>query len=282
MHSAVTTLHDYMQYDFVVYAMITGVLIALSASLLGVTLVLKRLSYIGDGLSHVAFGAMAIASVMNLVNDMPVILMITLVCAVILLLAGPNSKIKGDASIAMLSVGSLALGYLVINRFSTSVNISGDVCSTLFGSTSILTLTKSDVTLCLWLSGIVVFLFLFCYHKIFAVTFDENFSRAVGMKASAYNLLIAIITAVIIVLSMNLVGSLLITALVIFPAVSAMRVCKSFLSVTICAAIISVCCALLGLVVSILAGTPVGSTIVVADIIAFGLFTLLGKVLQRS
>ncbi len=274
-------LIDYLQYPFVVYAIITGVLIALCASLLGVTLVLKRLSYIGDGLSHVAFGAMAIASVLKVTNDMPLILLITVICAVFLLHTGQNAKIKGDASIAMLSVSALAIGYLLVNVFSTSTNLSGDVCSTLFGSTSILTLTRADVVLCIVLSLIVLALFVVFYHKIFAVTFDEDFAKAIGTKVSLCNLLIAVITAVIIVLAMSLVGSLLITALVIFPAVSAMRVCKSFLSVTVCSAIISVVCALGGLLVSILAGTPVGSTIVAADIIAFGVFSLIGT-LKRS
>lgn len=273
-------LMTYLQYDFVVNAIIVGVLIALCASLLGVTLVLKRLSYIGDGLSHVAFGAMAIAGVLNFTNDMPLILIITTACAVFLISAGQNAKVKGDASIAMLSVGSLAIGYLLFNVFSTSANLSGDVCSTLFGSTSILTLQSNDVMLCAVLSALVIVVFFFFYNKIFAVTFDENFSKAIGTKASLYNLIIAVITAIIIVLAMNLVGSLLITALVIFPAVSAMRVCKTFKSVTVCSAIISVVCAVAGLLISILAGTPVGSTIVVADIVAFAAFTIAGKIIK--
>ncbi len=273
-------LMSYLQYDFVVNAIIVGVLIALCASLLGVTLVLKRLSYIGDGLSHVAFGAMAIAGVLNFTNDMPLILLITVVCAVLLISAGQNAKIKGDASIAMLSVGSLAIGYLLFNIFSSSANLSGDVCSTLFGSTSILTLQSADVRLCAVLSAVVIVVFVFFYNKIFAVTFDENFSKAIGTKASLYNLIIAVITAIIIVLAMNLVGSLLITALVIFPAVSAMRVCKTFKSVTICSAVISVVCAIIGLLASILYGTPVGSTIVAADIVAFAAFTIAGKIIK--
>lgn len=273
----INKLIAYFQYEFVVNAVIVGILIALCASLLGVTLVLKRLSYIGDGLSHVAFGAMAIAGVLNFTNDMPLILLITTVCAVLLVSAGQNAKIKGDASIAMLSVGSLAIGYLLLNIFAASSNLSGDVCSTLFGSTSILTLSDSDVLLCAGLSALVIVVFILAYNKIFAVTFDENFSKAIGTKASLYNLLIAVITAIIIVLSMNLVGSLLITALVIFPAVSAMRVCKTFRAVTICAAIFSVVCATVGLLISILAGTPVGSTIVAADIVAFFIFSIVGK-----
>ena len=272
----------YLQYPFVRYALVVGVLIALSSSLLGVTLVLKRYSYIGDGLSHVAFGAMSVASVLKLTNQMVLILPVTILCAVLLLRTGQNSKIKGDAAIAMLSVGALAFGYLVMNVFSTSANLSGDVCSTLFGSTSILTLTSREVVLCALLSFLVVCLFIVYYQKIFAVTFAENFARASGTDADRYNLLIAITVAVIIVLAMNLVGSLLISALVIFPALSAMRLFHNFKSVTICSALLSVTCALLGILASILAGTPVGSTIVAADAIAFGLCSLIAAIQRRK
>ena len=246
------TLHMYFQYPFVRYALIVGVLIALCSSLLGVTLVLKRFSFIGDGLSHVAFGAMAIASVLNITNNMLFILPVTVICAILLLRAGQNTRIKGDAAIAMISVGALAIGYLLMNLFSTSPNISGDVCSTLFGSTSILTLTKGEVWLCAILSIVVVAIFILFYNKIFAVTFDENFAKATGTRANAYNLLIAVVIAVIIVLAMNLVGSLLISALVIFPALSAMRLFKSFRSVTISAAVMSVISATAGILISIL------------------------------
>ena len=233
----------YLSFPFVRYAFIVGVLIALCSSLLGVTLVLKRFSFIGDGLSHVAFGAIAIASVLNVSNRMIVVLPVTVLCAVLLLKGGERAKIKGDAAIAMISVASLAFGYLLLNLFSVSSNLSGDVCSTLFGSTSILTLGRSDVALCTVLSLTVVALFIFFYNKIFAVTFDETFSRAAGVNAGAYNLLIAVVIAVIIVLAMNLVGSLLISALIIFPAMSAMRVFRSFKGVTICSAVVSVTCA---------------------------------------
>ncbi len=261
----------YLDYPFVRYAVIVGVLIALCSSLLGVTLVLKRFSFIGDGLSHVAFGAMAVAAVVGLTNQMMLILPVTIVCAVLLLRTGQRTRIKGDAAIAMISVGALAFGYLIMNLFSTSSNLSGDVCSTLFGSTSILTLTEWDVWLCIWLSVAVVVLFILFYNKIFAVTFDEDFARATGTNAEAYNLLVAVVIAVIIVLAMNLVGSLLISALVIFPALSAMRLFRSFKTVTVSSAIISVSCALVGLFISILAGTPVGSTIVAVDVAAFGI-----------
>ena len=268
----------YFEYPFVRYALIVGVLISLCSSLLGVTLVLKRFSFIGDGLSHVAFGAMAIAAVVGLTNDMLLVLPITIISAVLLLRTGQNAKIKGDAAIAMISVGALAIGYLLMNIFSTSSNLSGDVCSTLFGSTSILTLTQTEVILCTVLSVIVVIAFVFFYNKIFCVTFDEAFAKATGTKAGLYNLLIAIIIAVIIVLAMNLVGSLLISALVIFPALSAMRVFKSFKSVTVCSAVLSVFCSSLGILISILAGTPVGSTIVAVDIAAFVIFSAIGKI----
>ncbi len=266
----------YLQYPFVQYAVIVGVLIALCSSLLGVTLVLKRFSFIGDGLSHVAFGAMAIAAVLNLTNEMLLVLPVTILCAILLLRTGQNAKIKGDAAIAMISVGALAFGYLLMNIFSTSSNLSGDVCSTLFGSTSILTLSQKEVWLCIGLSIAVVVIFILFYNKIFAVTFDESFAQATGTNAGAYNLLLAVIIAVIIVLAMNLVGSLLISALVIFPALSAMRLFRSFKAVTIFSAGLSVFCALMGILISILAGTPVGSTIVAVDVAAFAICALTG------
>ena len=266
-----------LEFPFVRYALIVGTLIALCSSLFGVTLVLKRFSFIGDGLSHVAFGAMAIAMVLRLTNEMPLVLVLTIISAVLLLRTGQNTKIRGDAAVAMVSVGALALGYLLMNLFPTSSNLSGDVCSTLFGAFSILTLSQTEVWLSVGLSLLVVGLFVFFYNKIFAVTFDENFSRATGVNAPGYNLLIAVIVAVIIVLAMNLVGSLLISALIIFPALSAMRVYKSFLSVTICAAVVSVVCAVLGMLIAIVADTPVGSTIVAVNIAAFLSFALAGK-----
>ena len=269
-------LFMYLQYPFVVNALIVGVLIALCSSMLGVTLVLKRYSFIGDGLSHVAFGAMAVAAVAGFTDDMPFILLVTTAFAVLLLRVGQNAKIKGDAVIAMISVGAMAIGYLLMNVFSASANVSGDVCTTLFGSTSILTLTKMQVEMCGVLSAVVIGVFVLLYHKIFAVTFDENFARATGTPVDAYNLLLAVLIAVIIVLAMNLVGSLLISALVIFPALSAMRVFTSFKSVILCSAVFSVVCAFLGIVFSILAGTPTGATVVVADMLAFAVFYVAG------
>jgi zinc transport system permease protein len=269
-------------FPFVRYAMIVGVLIALCSSLLGVTLVLKRFSFIGDGLSHVAFGAMAIAVAMNLTNNFLLVLPVTVICAVLLLRTGQNTKIKGDAAIAMISVGALAIGYLIMNLFSKSSNLSGDVCATLFGSTKILTLTKTEVWLCAALSVLVIAVFLLFYHKIFAVTFDEDFSTATGVGSKIYNLILAVVIAIVIVLAMNLAGALLISALVIFPALSAMRVFKSFKAVTVCSVIVSVACAALGILISIVAGTPVGSTIVAVDIAGFAIFSIAGFIKRRN
>lgn len=271
MNIIMEKLSLYWSYPFVRYAVIVGMLIALCSSLLGVILILKRFSFIGDGLSHVAFGAVAIASVLNINNEMPLVMIITVICAILILKAGQNTKIKGDAVIAMISVGSLAIGYLLMNIFSVSSNISGDVCSTLFGSTSILTLSITDVWLCVLMSVAVVVLFILFYNKIFAVTFDEDFAKVMGIKTSLYNLLIAILIAVVIVMAMNLVGSLLISALIVFPALSAMRLFNSFFSVVVCAAIISVFCSLLGILLAIIIGIPVGATVVVVQIIIFGL-----------
>ncbi|MBQ4603444.1 MAG: metal ABC transporter permease [Clostridia bacterium] len=277
----IETLTSYFSYPFVRYALIAGVLIALCAALLGVSLVLKRYSMIGDGLSHVAFGALAVATVMNLA-PMTVALPVTIAAAVILLGINSSAKIKGDAAIAMISVGALALGYLLLNIFSASSNVSGDVCTTLFGSTSILTLSETDVILCLTLTAVVLLVFIIFYHKIFTVTFDENFASATGTNTKAYNTLIAIVTAIVIVLAMNLVGALLISALIIFPALSAMRIFKSFFSVIISSAIIAVLCAIIGIFIAIIYSTPVGSTIVTANIAAFLICLAVGKATKRS
>lgn len=271
------TLILYFQYPFVRYALVVGVLIALCSSLLGVTLVLKRFSFIGDGLSHVAFGAMSAAAVIGLTNDMPLTLAITVICAILLLRTGQGTKVKGDAAVAMISVSALAIGYLIMNLFSTSSNLSGDVCSTLFGSTSILTLSQAEVWLSVFLSMLAAAAFILLYNKIFATTFDESFSKAVGTNTSLCNLLLSTVIAVVIVLAMNLVGSLLISALIIFPALSAMRLCRSFRAVTVCSAVLSVFCTAVGILAAILAGTPVGATIVAVDIVMFLVFCLMGR-----
>ena len=272
------TLWQYFAYPTVRYALIVGVLISLCASLLGVTLVLKRFSFIGDGLSHVAFGATAVATVLGLgSSNMFFVLPVTILCAVFLLRPGQRAKIHGDAAIAMLSVGALAVGYLLLHLFSASANVAGDVCSTLFGSTAILTLTKGEVWLSIGLSAAVVLVFLLFYNQIFAITFDERFARAVGTKTEVYNLGLAVLIAVIIVLAMKLVGALLISALVVFPALAAMRLFKSFKAVTISAGAISVLGAVAGIVISILAETPVGATIVVVDLAAFLACSVVGN-----
>lgn len=272
---------QYLSLPFVRYAFIVGTLIALCSALLGVTLVLKRYSFIGDGLSHVAFGAIAVATVLKISNNMIIVLPVTVIVAVLLLNAGQNAKLKGDAVIAILSVGALAVGYLLMNIFSASSNVSGDVCSTLFGSTSILTLSKTEVIVCIALSIVVIILYICLYNRLFAVTFDENFAKATGLNVKLYNLIIAIVVAIIIVLGMNLVGSLLISALIVFPALSSMRVIRNFKGVVICSCIISVFCAVTGILASIIFSTPVGSTIVVANIIVFLGFSLTGRLLKR-
>ena len=270
-------LQMYLQYNFVIYALIVGVLIALCASLLGVTLVLKRYSFIGDGLSHVAFGAMAVASVLHLVSNSILVMPVTILAAVLLLRNGNKSMLKGDAAIAMISVTSLAFGYMIMNVFSASANVSGDVCGTLFGSQSILTLDKSEVAICIALSVVVIAIYIIFYNKIFAVTFDETFCRATGVPAGRYNFLIAVIIAIIIVLGMNLVGSLLISALIVFPALAAMRLSGTFKGVVILSVIFSIVCSLTGMIISMLADMPTGATIVAMDFLFFIISWAIGK-----
>ena len=268
---------SYFELPGVQRAFIVAPLIALCSSLLGVTLVLKRYSFIGEGLSHMAFGAMAFAAVVGITNNMLIALPATVLAAVILLKTGTNARVKGDAAVAMLAVSALAIGYLLLALFPT-VNFTADVCKILFGDAAILTLTVFDVIGCIALSVVTVVLFILFYNKIFAVTFDENFARATGVKASAYNLVIAIITAVIIVLAMKLVGSLLVSALIIFPALSAMRLFKTFKSVTICAAIISVTVTIFSILLTFIVpkNIPIGPTIVAVDIVVFFVFWFIG------
>ena len=276
MNNIFVTLGEYLSFPFVRYAIIVGVLIALCSALLGVTLVLKRFSFIGDGLSHTAFGALAVATVTGITNNYILVLPLTILSAILLLKTSQNKKINGDALIAMLSVSALAVGYLLMNVFNVSSNVSGDVCSTLFGSTSILTLSISDVWISLVLSVCVILFFTLFHNKIFAITFDENFAKASGTKTELYNILIATIIAVVIVVAMNLVGSLLVSALIVFPALSSMRIFKSFKAVTISSACVSVGCALIGILSSMLLSTPVGATIIIADILCFGIFYIIG------
>ncbi|MCR4647957.1 MAG: metal ABC transporter permease [Lachnospiraceae bacterium] len=278
-----TTLMEYLSRAMVRNALIVGVLIALCASLLGTTIVLKRLSFIGDGLSHVAFGALCVAMVLSISDKMLLVLPVTIIVAVILMSSNDKKKIKGDAAIAMLSVGALAVGYLLMNVFPNkrAGNVSGDVCSTLFGSASILTLSKTDVILCIVLSVVVVLFFIFFYYRVFSITFDENFAAATGIRFKLYRLLLSIIIAVVIVLSMQLVGSLLISALIVFPVLAAERIFRSFLTVVIASAVIGVVCSTVGLIASILLSTPIGATVVCVNIIVFALCALIGKVFGR-
>ena len=273
------TLAEYFSYPFVRYAVIAGILISLCAGLLGVVLVLKRYAMIGDGLSHVAFGAMAIAAVAGLA-PLVVAVPVTVVAAVLLLLAGERRLIKGDSAIAMLSAGSLAVGYLLLNLFPSSDtgSLSGDVCASLFGSTSMMTLSSADVWLCVGLSVAVIGFFLVFYRKIFAVTFDEAFAATSGVRVHLYHFLIAAVSGVVIVLAMKLVGALLISALVIFPALSAMRVFRSFRSVVVCAGILAVTGSLVGLLAALLLSTPTGASVAVVHILIFGVFSLIGRV----
>jgi len=281
MSQLLTSLEYYFAYPFVWYALIVGILIALCAALFGVILVLRRFSFIGDGLSHAAFGALAVATILGVSNPLYVVLPVTAILAVFLLKTGHGRKVKGDASLAMVSVGALAIGYLLLNIFPASSNVSGDVCGTLFGATSILTLSDTDVKICAVLSGIVIILFVLFYHRIFTVTFDENFAKGTGVCSEVYNTVIAVVTAVIIVLAMNLVGSLLISALVVFPALSAMRIFRSFRGVVICSAILGTVCAALGILGSIILSVPVGPLVVVINIIAFFIFFAAEKACGR-
>ncbi len=264
-----TELSNYLSYTFIQYAFIVGILTALSSSILGVVLVLKRYSMIGDGLSHVAFAAATVATVLGVFNNIVVVMPLTIICAIFILKNGERKKIMGDASIAMISVSALAIGYLIMNIFGTSSNLSQDVCTTLFGSTSILTLSKLDVYISILMTILVLSLFILCYNKIFSVTFDEDFTKTSGVNTDLYNLIIAIVTAIIVVLAMNFVGSLLTAALIIFPSLSAMRILNTFKSVVIASAIFSIICSILGMSLSIVYSTPVGPTIVLINIIIF-------------
>ncbi len=269
-----------LSFPFAIRALIVGILVALCASLLGVSLVLKRMSFIGDGLSHVAFGALAIATALKLSDEMLLVLPITVIAAVLLLRNGKKAKIRGDASLALWAVGSLALGYLIINLFGNGGNIAGDVCTTLFGSTSILTLKNTDLWICGIMAAVVILLYFLFYRQIFAVTFDEEFAAATGLHTQSYQLLIATITAIVIVIAMNLVGSLLISALVIVPALAAMQVFKRFSGVILCSALIGVGAAALGILISFAPAKnpiPMGATVVAVNLAIFLIFAVIGR-----
>jgi zinc transport system permease protein len=273
----ISSLGEYLQYPFVRRALIAGLLVALCSSLLGVTLVLRRFSLIGDGLSHVAFGAMAIAAVLNFTAPMPFVLVFTIIAAMLILSGGSHVKVKGDAATAMLSVGALSVGYLLMNVFKRSANVTGDVCTSLFGSTSILTLRSFDMWLTIGISIVIILLFVMFYNRIFAITFDEDFARASGLSARMGNLVMAAVVACVIVLAMNLVGALLVSALIVFPALTSMRLFGSFRDVVIGAAISSMICVVLGILIALLASTPVGPTVVAVNMLAYAFASLIRR-----
>lgn len=276
MNNAFEMLGKMFSYHFMVRAAVVGLLVSLCAALLGVSLVLKRYSMIGDGLSHVGFGSLAVASALGLA-PMAVSIPVVMASAVLLLRLSGRAKLKGDALIAMISAASLAVGVIVL---SLSNGTTGDVNNYLFGS--VLAMTGEDVWLSVALAAVVLVLFVLFYRKMFAVTFDETFARATGEKVEAYHLLLACLTALTIVLGMRVMGAMLISSLIIFPALTAMRVCRSFRSVTICAAVISVVCFMLGLCLSYLLDTPTGASVVVVNVLAFLLFWGIGRVRERG
>ena len=270
------TISEMFSFDFLVRAFVVGILVSLCASLLGVSLVMKRFSMIGDGLSHVGFGALAIAAVMNaapLLVSIPVVI----VAAFLLLRLNENSKIKGDAAIALVSTSSLAIGVVTVS-LTTGMNM--DVYNFLFGS--ILSMSKGDLYLSVALSIAILTLFFFFYHKLFAITFDETFAKAAGVKTSMYNMLIALLTALTIVLGMRMMGALLISSLIIFPALTSMRIFKRFKTVTISSAIIAVVCFFVGIVISYLFATPAGASVVIMNIFAFLLFWTIGAFSRKG
>ncbi|MDR1326424.1 MAG: metal ABC transporter permease [Treponema sp.] len=269
-----TTVAEMLSYTFLVRAVIVGFLVSLCASLLGVSLVLKRYSMIGDGLSHVGFGTLAIATALNMA-PLAVSIPVVVLAAFLLLRLSENSAIKGDSAIAIISTGSLAVGVIVI---SITTGMNTDVCNYLFGS--LLAMNKGDVYLSVSLSIVVLVLFVLFYHKIFAVTFDETFARATGTRTGVYNMLIALLTAITIVLGMRMMGALLISALIIFPALTSMRLCKRFSAVTICAALVSVVSFFIGVVFSFVEETPTGASVVIVNIVMFCVFSLLGFLKQ--
>lgn len=262
---------DLFSYSFMSRAMIVGVLVALCSALLGVSLVLKRYSMIGDGLSHVGFGALSVAVAMN-VAPLQVSIPVVVIAAFLLLRINSDSRIKGDAAIALISSSALAIGVIVT---SLTTGLNADVHNYLFGS--ILAMSESDVVLSISLSVLVLLLFIVFYHRLFAVTFDESFARATGTRCSIYNMLLALLTAITIVVGMRIMGAMLISSLVIFPALTSMRVCRSFRGVILCSAVISVLCFFLGMFASYVFSTPAGASVVVVNLAAFLLFSLVGK-----
>jgi len=271
-----SALIEMMSYPFLVRAVVVGMLVSLCAALLGVSLVLKRYSMIGDGLSHVSFGALAIATALNMA-PLKVAIPVVIAAAFLLLRISESSRIKGDAAIALISTGSLAAGVMVVS-LTTGMNV--DVFNYMFGS--ILAMNSDDVLLSVILSVVVLVLYVLFYNKIFAVTFDESFAKATGTRTGIYNMLIAFLTAVTIVLGMRLMGAMLISSLIIFPSLSAMRIFKSFRSVVIVSAVLSIVCFLMGIVISYMYGSPAGASVVSVNIVVFLVFTVAGCFIGRS
>ena len=264
----------------IVKALVVGVLVSLCSSLLGVSLVLKRFSMIGDGLSHVGFGALAIATVLDLGKfSLELSSPIVIVAAFFILRINESSKIKGDAAIALFSTGAIAIGSLIYN-FSGSR--STDVCNSLFGSASIITLNTKDLIISIVLSVLVLSLYACFYNRIFAITFDETFSKATGIKAELYKILIAVLTAVTVVLGMKMMGAIMISGLIIFPALTSMRICRSFKSVIICSAILSVVCFVIGFFAACSFEFQTGPTVVTVNVLAFLLFSLAAVIISRT
>ncbi len=254
---------EMFSYPFMVRAFLVGTLVSLCAALLGVSLVLKRYAMIGDGLSHVGFGALAVATALN-ASPLMVSIPIVVLAAFLLLRISENSKIKGDSAISIISTGALAVGVMIV---SMTTGMNTDVSNYLFGS--ILTMSTDDVRLSLLISSIVIILYILFYHRIFAVTFDESFAKATGLNAHVYNMIIAVLTALIIVLGMRMMGALLITSLIVFPALTSMRLCKRFITVIINSSLISVICLWIGITFSYVYATPTGASIVICNIIFF-------------
>ena len=272
----INILNELFSYTFITRALLVGILVSLCASMLGVSLVLKRYSMIGDGLSHVGFGSLSIAMALNLA-PLQVSIPVVVLAAFLLLRISDSSKIKGDAAIALISSSSLAIG-VIVTSLTTGMNT--DVCNYLFGS--ILSMKHADVKLSIALSAVVLTMFALLYNKIFAVTFDENFAKATGIKTDIYNMLIAFLTAITIVLGMRMMGALLISSLIIFPPLTSMRLCKSFKTVTICSAVISVTCFFIGIVGSYIYATPTGASVVMVNIAAFLLFWVLSFINAKT
>jgi zinc transport system permease protein len=272
IYTIIDTIVEMFSYTFIVRAFVVGALVSVCASLLGVNLVLKRYSMIGDGLSHVGFGTLAIATALNLA-PLAVSIPLVVLAAFLLLRLSENSKIKGDAAIAMISSASLAAGVVII---SLTTGMNTDVCNYLFGS--LLAMNKYDVYLSVALSIVVLVLFIVFYNRFFAITFDETFARATGVRAGSYNMLIAFLTAITIVLGMRMMGAMLISSLIIFPALTSMRIFKKFKSVSICSVVVSIVCFLIGIFISYVFAMPTGASIVLINVIAFLLFWLINSI----